>query len=105
MKATCSHCGHPLSCAHCAASRAGKVGGRTRTPARVAAAQAASKAPRPGRRAYDVTWADGSGAMRMTLSQVRVQARIRRIGASLIEEGRVVGTVKADGNVRMRQTS
>lgn len=103
MNATCSHCGHPLSCAHCAASRAGKVGGRTRTPARVAAAQAASKAPRPGRRAYDVTWTDGSVPARLSLSRIQARARERGVGASILQSGRVVGSVLPDGTVRMRR--
>lgn len=102
MAPTCRDCGHQLSCVRCATSRAGQIGGRTKTPARVAAARAASKAPRPGRRAYDVIWADGDGPRRMTLSQVQARAQSRRVGASLVDGCRFVGHVKADGSVRMR---
>lgn len=84
------------------AQSGGRIGGRVRSAAKTESARAASRAPRPGRRAYDVEWIGGDGPPRATLSQIVSRAKAKGIEARLITHGQVVGRVRADGRTKMR---
>ena len=98
---TCPDCGAPLTCQACQGRQGGRIGGKAWTPKKAKALSVARRAPRPGRRVFDLRWERKRPDLpeRASLAEAgRVAASVGFGAKALDREGRVVGWVSATGD-------